>query len=79
MRVNPLDLIEILGEYVTVTFGIYYRNGYLDIPMLLQEDCMEEVSFFTVVCGSGLYPDNKLDISGRVYLESLYGAMYLKK
>ena len=36
MRMNPLDLIEILGEYATVTYGIYYRNGYPDIPMLLQ-------------------------------------------
>ena len=33
MRVNPLDLIEILGDYIIVVYGIYYKNGYLDIPM----------------------------------------------
>ena len=30
MRVHPMDVIKILEEYVTVTYGIYYRNGYPD-------------------------------------------------
>ena len=78
MRINPLDLIDILGDYVAVTYGIYYSNGYPDIPMWLQEETREEISFFTVVCGIGLCPDNQLERCGRVCLETLHGAMFLK-
>ena len=53
MRVNPLDLKEILGDYIIVVYGIYYKNGYLDIPMWLQEETREEISFFTVIHGIG--------------------------
>ena len=35
MTINLLDLIEILGDYVAVTYGINYNNGYVDIPMWL--------------------------------------------
>ena len=78
MRVNPLDLIEILGDYIIVVYGIYYKNGYLDIPMWLQEETREEISFFTVICGIGLCPDDQLERCGRTCLETLYGAMFLK-
>ena len=78
MRINPLDLIEVLGDYFAVTYGIYYNNGYPDIPMWLQENCREEVSFYTVVCGVGVYPDDQLERCARVCLETLYGAMFLK-
>ena len=78
MRVNPLDLIDILGDYIIVVYGIYYNNGYPDIPMWLQEDTREEISFFTVICGVGLCPDDQLERCGRVSLEALYGAMFLK-
>ena len=78
MRVNPLDLIDILGQYFKVTYNIYYRNGYPDIPMLLQEDCQEEISFFTVICGSGLYLGDQQERCGRACYEPLYGAMYAK-
>ena len=54
MRIYPLDLIDILKEYVIVVYGVYYKNGYPDIPMWLQEETPEEISFFTVTCGIGL-------------------------
>ena len=75
---NPLDLKDVLGDYVVVVYGIYYSNGYPDIPMWLQGNTREEISFFTVVCGIGLFPDNQLERCGRVSLETLYGAMFLK-
>ena len=56
MRMNLLDLIDILGDYVVIVYGIYYSNRYRDIPLWLQEDIREEISFFTVVCGIGLCP-----------------------
>ena len=78
MRINPLDLIDTLNEYVIVVYGIYYKNGYPDIPMWLQEETSEEISFFTVICGIGLCPDDQLERCGRTSLETLYGAMFLK-
>ena len=78
MRVNPLDLIEILRKYVTATYGIYYRIGYPYIPMWLQENCREEVSFYTVVRGMGLYPVDQLEGCRRVCLETLFGAMFVR-
>ena len=78
MRINPLDLIDILKEYVIVVYGIYYKNGYPDIPMWLQEETLEEISFFTVICGIGLWPDDQLERCGRTSLETLYGAIFLK-
>ena len=76
MRINALDLIDILGDYVVVTYGIYYSNGYPDIPMWLQEETREEISFFTVVCGFGLHPGDILERCARVCLETLYGALF---
>ena len=78
MRINPLDLIDILGDYVAVTYGIYYSNGYPDIPMWLQEETRDEISFYTVVCGIGLHPDDQLERCARVCLETPYGAMFLE-
>ena len=48
------------------------------IPVLLPEESREEISFFTVICGDGLYPDDQLERCGRTCLEPLYGAMYVK-
>ena len=42
MRVNPLDLIDILRDYMIVVYGIYYNNGYPDIPTWLQEETREK-------------------------------------
>ena len=77
MKMNPLDLKDILGDYVVVVYGIYYSNGYPDIPTWLQEDTREEISLFTVVCEIGLRPDNQLERCGLVSLETLHGAMFL--
>ena len=63
---------------MVVTYGIYYSNGYSDIPMWFQEETREEISFFNVVCGIGLHPENQLERSARECLETVCGAMFLK-
>ena len=73
MRIKPLDLIDILGDCLAVTYGIYYSNGYPDIPMWLQEEAREEIA-----CGIGLHSDDQLERCARVCLKTLYGAMFLK-